>query len=443
MRAAIPTGNITVPQRALARREYGTRRPVTPAVQHGRRTLPRRKSSGLPTLRFRAPFLRSLPPAVTHLAVRDVIPEGVENVKASVCAGIGQPFETQEVEIASPQGREVLVEVRASGLCHSDLHLAQNEFGLLSWPAVLGHEVAGVVSAVGPDVAEFQPGDHVVACLIQFCGRCSNCLTGRTYQCLIPDAGNRAGSEGPRIFGEAGPVFQGYGIGGFAEQALIHENQLVAVPKDLPFSAAALLGCAVVTGAGSVINAAKVRVGESVVVIGTGGVGLNAISAAHVSGATRIVAVDVDLEKLELARKFGATDVVHAQASDTVEQVLAITNGGADHVFEVIGLALTQAQSYDMARVGGAAYLLGVGKPGTTLELDSSVKVLHRQKSLQGVNMGMTNPKTDIPIYAELYRQGRLNLDDLVSQEIGLGDINDAYRDLAKGGIVRSVITSF
>ncbi|KDA06736.1 alcohol dehydrogenase [Microbacterium sp. CH12i] len=363
-------------------------------------------------------------------------------MKASIAFGLGLGFTPREVSIADPRGREVLIEVRASGLCHSDVHLAQTDFGIVM-PAVFGHEAAGIVAAIGPDVTTIDVGDHVVACLVQYCGLCADCVAGRPYACNNKGATLRGVGMPPRVSFDEGPLNQVYGIGGFAEQALVHENQLAVVNKQIPFPQASILGCATVTGAGAAINSAQVRVGDTVAVIGTGGVGLNTISGARIAGALRIIAIDIDDTKLRAAKRFGATDTVNGADVDAVQAVLDLTNGGVDHAFEVIGLEATQQQAVQMVRSGGGAYFVGLAKPDAKIELPSSLPMLRAHNSVVGVHMGSTNPKHDIPLYADLYVQGRLNLDDLVSQEISLGDIDDAYEQLARGGVIRSVITSF
>jgi S-(hydroxymethyl)glutathione dehydrogenase/alcohol dehydrogenase len=348
-----------------------------------------------------------------------------------------------ELEIDEPIGHEVLIDVQASGLCRSDLSLVENDFGY-TFPAVLGHELAGVVTKVGPDVATIKPGDHVVGCLLQFCGTCLECVSGRTYDCLNPGATLRTADQPPRLRTTDGArIEQAFGLGGFAEQALVHENQLAVVNDETPFSAAALIGCGVVTGAGAVINTANVRVGDSVAVIGTGGVGLNAISGAILAGASTVIAVDVADDKLAVARKFGATHTINSSTTDPVAEVMRITGRGVDHAFEVIGLAVTQEQAAAMRKPRGGAYFVGLAKPGTTFTMDSSLAGLALHATVQSVNMGSTNLKRDIPMYADLYTQGRLNLDDLVSQEIGIDDVNDGYAAVKAGGVIRSVITSF
>jgi S-(hydroxymethyl)glutathione dehydrogenase/alcohol dehydrogenase len=363
-------------------------------------------------------------------------------MKAAVINATGEKFEIQDIEISSPVGREVLVQVKASGLCHSDLHLAMHNYGV-PLPAVFGHELAGVVLEIGSDVREFAVGDHVVACLIQYCGHCESCLAGRTYQCKNPNETLRDPALGHRLTRGGQPVTPGFGTAAFAERALVHENQLAKVPEALPFPQACLLGCGTVTGAGAVINTAEVRPGDSVAVIGVGGVGLNAISAAKLAGATRIIAVDVQSSKLELARLFGATDMVDSSQGDPVAKVLELTGGGVDHAFEVVGLKETSEQAVRMTCVGGDAYLIGVHKPGSKIELAVTEELLGTQRRLRGVYMGSSNIKHDIPMYANLYLQGKLNLDDLVSREINLAEINEAYADLNGGKIARSVITSF
>lgn len=364
-------------------------------------------------------------------------------MKAAVVHQITGVFDVEDgIEIAAPIGHEVLVDVKASGLCHSDLHLAENDFGY-PLPMILGHEVAGVVTAIGPDVRDFAVGDHVVGSLVQSCGRCASCRAGRSYQCAHPEETLRDPADGSRLSAAGVPVNQGMGLAGFAEQALIHENQLAKVPDALPFPQASLLGCGTVTGAGAAINTAGVRPGDTVAVIGAGGVGLNVISGAKLAGAVRIIAIDLQPAKLELARKFGATDVVSPAETDAVAAVQQLTGGGVDHAFEVIGLKSTSEQAIKMARVGGGAFLIGVHKPGATIEVDALVDLLTMQKKVQGVFMGSTNIKHDIPMYAELYLQGRFNLDELVSREIGIDEINEAYAELKGGTIARSVITSF
>jgi S-(hydroxymethyl)glutathione dehydrogenase/alcohol dehydrogenase len=361
-------------------------------------------------------------------------------VKALVVNALGCGFDFEDVDIAAPIGREVLVDVRASGLCHTDLLFATHDF--VPTPSVLGHEVAGIVAAVGPDVAQFHVGDHIVGSLAQSCGVCARCLSGRSFQCIHPEATLRRPSDAPRLSRNGAGLFQGFGLGGFAERALIHENQLVIVPRELPFPQAALLGCGVVTGAGSVLNSANLSAGDTVVIFGAGGVGLNAVSGARIAGASRIVVIDIQAKRLDQARRFGATDIIDSTETKVVEAVRDLIPGGADHVFDFVGLKAVAEQGLAMLAVGGGLYLVGVARPDVEIGLNI-VSAIGGQQRIQGVNFGSTNAKHDIPMYAELYLQGRMNLDDLVSKKISLRDVNDGYAALKDGSLTRVVVTSF
>lgn len=284
-------------------------------------------------------------------------------MRAAVIESVGGPFEVVDVCIDAPGPGEVLIHVRASGLCHSDLHVASTDVGF-PMPAVLGHEVAGVVAAVGDGVADVAVGQHVVTSPVHCCGSCRACLAGRPYQCARSSATSRPQGAAPRLALGARPLAQFIGIGGFAEQVLVHATNVVAVPEEIPFDRAALLGCGVVTGAGAAVNTARVRPGDTVAVIGCGGVGLNVVQGAALCGAERIVAVDLDPAKLGMARTFGATDTVDAAEGDAVAQVRELAGGGVTHAFEVIGLKQTTEQALAMLEIGGTAYLIGVHRPG-------------------------------------------------------------------------------
>lgn len=359
-------------------------------------------------------------------------------MKAAIVEVIGQPMVIDDVDVADPEGREVLIDVKANGLCHSDLHMAENNFGTVL-PAIFGHELAGVITAVGPQVTQFSVGDHVVGCLVSHCGACDQCLAGRTYQCGNRPATARSAGQPPRLSRRGEPVTQGFSLAGFAEQALVHENNIVAVTPEISFDKACLLGCGVVTGAGAVINSAQVRVGETVAIIGCGGVGLSAIQGARLAGARRIIALDLQPGKLDLARQLGATDTVNPADGDPVEQVKALTGGGVNHSFEVIGLKDTAMQAFNMLATGGTAYLIGIQKPGTVFELPGG-GFLGTQRSMRGVYMGSTNFKVDIPMFAEYYLQGRFKLDELISQTIPLEQVNEGYAELKRGEVARSVV---
>ena len=365
--------------------------------------------------------------------------------RAALIRAIGEPFAIADVQVEAPRGSEVLVEVRGSGLCHSDINYATQDLGK-PVPMLLGHEVAGVVLGLGPDVRSLAVGDHVVACLVGACGDCMPCRSGRPAGCArrgTLDA--RPAGEQPRITEGGTPVFQLRGIGGFASHTLIDEGQLVRVDKAIPFDRAALLGCGVVTGAGAVIRSAQVRPLDTVVVIGAGGVGLNAIQAAEHVGARRVIAIDTQPVKLELAKRFGATDVVNASEGGVVEHVMDLTGGqGVDHVFEVTGHLAPLKEAISMLGHRGTVYLIGLQRPGTVLDQPLAATeslMMGLEQGIRGVMMGSTNFKIDVPYFGDLYLQGRFNLDDLVSGTLDLDDINAGYDALRGGGVARSVIT--
>ena len=361
-------------------------------------------------------------------------------MKALVLNAVGREFDFEDVDIAAPIGREVLVDVRGSGLCHTDVLFAANP--IFPTPAVFGHEISGIVAEIGPDVAQFHVGDHVVGSLAQSCGSCPRCQSGRSFQCQHPEATLRRPNDPARLSRKGQALYQGLGLGGFAERALIHENQLALVPKEMPFAQAALLGCGVVTGAGAVLNTASVVAGDTVVIFGAGGVGLNAISGARIAGASRIVVIDIQPKRLEAAKRFGATDVIDSMTTKPVEAVLDLLHGGADHVFDFVGLKAVAEQGLAMLGVGGGLYLVGVSKPEVSIDLNI-FDAIGGQKRVQGVNFGSTNFKRDIPMYADFYLQGRMNLDDLVSKKIALREVNDGYAALKDGSLNRVVVTSF
>ena len=362
-------------------------------------------------------------------------PIGMPRMKALVVNALGRGFDLEDIDIAAPTGREVLIDVRASGLCHTDLLFATHD--IVPTPAVLGHEVSGIVAEVGPDVRQFRIGEHVVGSLAQSCGWCARCQTGHSFQCQHPEATLRRPTDAPRLSRRGVGLFQGLGLGGFAERALIHENQLAILPKEMPFAQASLLGCGVVTGAGAVLNTAQVSAGETVVIVGAGGVGLNAISGARIAGASRIVVIDIQPKRLEAAKHFGATDVVDSSKTNPVEAVRGFLPGGADHVFDFVGSKAVAEQGLAMLGVGGGLYLVGVTKPEVNLELNI-FDAIGGQKHVEGVNFGSTNFKRDIPMYAALYLQGRMNLDDLVSKRISLREVNDGYAALASRSLLSS-----
>lgn len=357
-------------------------------------------------------------------------------MKAAVLNAVDQSLEIEEISVDEPGPNEVLVRTSHAGVCHSDLHFIEGKYPCVP-PIVLGHEGAGVVEAVGSDVGYVEPGDHVITCVTVFCGRCKACLTGHPYHCS-KEGIVRGEGEAPRLFRGDQPVTQFMELSCFGEQMLVHESAVVKITRDVPLEKAALVGCGVVTGVGAVFNTAKVQPGETVAVVGCGGIGLNCVQGARLAGAERIIAVDRIPAKLELARKFGATDVVDASGGDAVGQVIELTAGGVDHAFEAVGLPETTQQCFAMLAMRGTATVIGMIPVGAKVEI-MGVELL-MEKKLQGSTMGSTRFRLDMPFYLNLYLQGRLNLDDLVSRRLRLDEINDGFDALKVGEIARSVV---
>ena len=357
-------------------------------------------------------------------------------MKAAVFREVNQPMEIEEISVSKPGPREVLIRTKAAGICHSDLHFWNGSYpGQV--PMVLGHESAGVVEQVGSDVHYVKPGDHVITCLSVFCGHCEQCLTGHMSLCKEPET-NRSQDEPPRLSHNDKPLTQFAQLGSFAEMMLVHEHALVKVREDMPMDRAALIGCGVTTGIGAVIHTAKVEPGSTVAVIGCGGIGVSAINGAALAGAARIIAVDMVPSKLELARKFGATDVVNASDGEAVGSVIEMTGGGVHYSFEAIGLKATAEQAFQMLRAGGTATVIGMIPPGQMVSLHG-VDFLS-EKKIQGSFMGSNRFRVDMPRFIDFYMQGKLHLDDLISNRIALTDINEGMEALKSGEIARSVI---
>jgi S-(hydroxymethyl)glutathione dehydrogenase/alcohol dehydrogenase len=357
-------------------------------------------------------------------------------MKAAVLREIQKPLQIEDVQIDKPGPREVLIRTAAAGVCHSDLHFQTGAY-LYPMPAVLGHESAGVVEQVGSEVRYVEPGDHVITCLSVFCGHCEYCLGGRPALCSKQETRRQPG-ESSRLSQKGEVIHQFLDLSSYAEQMLVHEHALVKVRKDMPLDRAALIGCGVTTGLGAVFNTARIEVGSTVAVIGCGGVGLSAVHGASIAGASRVIAVDMLASKLELATKFGATDGVDASEGDPVAQVKELTSGGVDYAFEAIGLKRAAEQAFGMIKNGGTATVIGMIPIGTSIELPG-VDFLF-EKKIQGCNMGSNRFRVDMPRYVDFYLSGKLNLDDLLSQRIGLADVNEAFAALESGEIARSVI---
>ena len=358
-------------------------------------------------------------------------------MKAAVLREVGAPLQVEEVPISKPGPHEVLIRAAATGVCHSDLHFIEGHYPT-PLPTVLGHECAGVVEQVGSEVRTVKPGDHVVTCLSAFCGHCEFCVGGHLSLCNAPDT-NRAKNEEPRLGSEAAPMSQFLNLSAFAEQLLIHENACVKIREDMPLDRAALLGCAVITAYGSVARTAEVRPGQSVAVIGCGGVGLSTINAAQIAGAGRIIAIDMVPAKEDLARAFGATDFVDASEGDVWKRVLGLTDGGVDHAFEAIGRADTASDAFRMLRRRGVATIIGMIPVGQKVQINGYE--LLQEKQLRGSMMGSNQFPVDIPRLVDFYMSGRLKLDELISRRVSLGEVNEAFAEMKTGAIARSVIT--
>jgi S-(hydroxymethyl)glutathione dehydrogenase/alcohol dehydrogenase len=357
-------------------------------------------------------------------------------MKAAVLHEFGTELVIEDVQVADPAPNEVLLRTVASGVCHTDrtMQLGANALPL---PLVLGHEVSGVVEAVGSDVDYVKPGDHVSTTASSFCGFCRWCMRGELHHCENKGRSRPAGQT-PRLSQGDTPVEPFVGLGGFAELLLVHERTLVRIPDEMPFEMAALLGCAGITGLGAVRHAAKVSAGQTVAVIGCGGVGLNAIQGARLVGAARIIAIDRIPEKLELARQMGATDVVNASEVDAVQAVLELTGTGVDHALEVVGIPATIEQAFAMLDTMGTATVVGVPRPEMNVNIPAVQLLL--EKKLQGTKMGSTRPRIDIPLYCQLYLDGRLQLDPLLSATAPLESVNDALTQLNNPTGARTVL---
>ena len=358
-------------------------------------------------------------------------------MKAAVFHGPNLPLSIEDVELDKPQDREVLIKTVASGVCHSDLHFVDGFYPYPA-PAVLGHEAAGIIEEVGRQVAYVKPGDHVICCLSVFCGNCEQCMSGHPNRCSNKQATQRDPKDKPRISQKGKMVNQFLDISSYCEKMLLHENAVVKIREDLPLDRAALIGCGVMTGVGAVLNTAKIEPGSTVAVFGAGGVGLAAIQGARIGGARKIIAIDMFEGKLAMAKRLGATDTVAASSSDPVDEIRKITGGGVDYSFEAIGLKKVAEQAFVALKPGGTATVIGMIPVGQKVELDGYMFLTERK--LQGSNMGSNRFRIDMPKNIDFYLQGRLNLDDMISQRRKLEDVNDAFRAMKAGEVARTVL---
>ncbi|SFE03007.1 Zn-dependent alcohol dehydrogenase [Sulfitobacter brevis] len=355
-------------------------------------------------------------------------------IKAAVCHAFGAPLVVEEVQLRAPEGSEVEVTVDAVAICHSDISFAAGAWGG-SLPAVYGHEAAGRISALGGNVRGLAVGDSVIVTLIRACGSCPSCCSGRPTGCETPYDGD----QGPLKTADGGKLHQAMASGAFAEKVVVEQAQVVKISHDIPKDAASLIACGVITGVGAVVNAAGLRAGQDVVVIGAGGVGLNAIQGARIAGARRIVAVDMSEEKLAIAREFGATDGVLATAEKPWREAMKLMGRGADAVIVTVGATPAYDAAPKYLAGGGRVIMVGMPHSGA-MSTYEPVMLAATGQGMVGSKMGDVVIQRDIPWMVDLYLQGRLKLDELISARWTLEQINEAIEDTKSGAARRNVI---
>ncbi len=371
-------------------------------------------------------------------------------IKAAVLHEIGaegpfaqsKPLKVETLDLAPPGEGEILVEIRAAGLCHSDLSVI-NGARPRPTPMALGHEAAGIVREMGPGVHDLAAGDHVALVFVPSCGACVPCAEGRPALCEPGAAANLAGellAGGRRLTLDGAPVHHHLGVSAFASYAVVSRRSAVKIDPELPFEEAALFGCAVITGVGAVLNTANVSAGSTVAAIGLGGVGLNALLAARVAGARTVIAVDLRDDKLAAALELGADHAVSAADPDCRKIVRDLTEGGVDFAIETAGSIPALELAFAVTRRGGETVTAGLPHPDKRLSL-SPVQLVAEERKLKGSYLGSCVPLRDIPVYIDLYRKGKLPVDKLKSGTIALNDINTAFDKLAAGETIRQIIT--
>ena len=363
-------------------------------------------------------------------------------MKAAILYEPKQPVRVEEVELDAPRDGEVLVRIGAAGVCHSDYHFMNGDRSV-NLPCVLGHEGAGVVEEVGRGVTSVAPGDHVVLLFRANCGHCEFCSQGRPALCWMADLLRSTGHllDGTsRLHRNGAEIKHFSGVSCFAERAVVPEQGVVRIDPAIPHEVAALVGCAVMTGVGAVMNTAQVKPGAAVLVVGVGGVGLNCVMGAALVGAHPIIVADVVDSKLETAMDFGATHAVNAATGNLVTDVRALTGDeGVDFAFEAIGNPKALRQAFDAVRRGGSTIAVGIAPQGGEASFDAG-ELVTLEKTVRGSYYGSTRPQTDMPRLLELYQAGRLPIDRLISRRYPLSDVNEAYRALLAGEVARSVL---
>lgn len=361
-------------------------------------------------------------------------------MKAAVAHGVNQRIVIEEVEIGDPRQGELLVKIVASGLCASDMNALDGKRNLVPFPAILGHEAAGIVVSTGPGVTDFKDGDHVIISIVPSCGACTYCTMGKPNFCLTAGSAMAAGG----LFDKESVLTLNSErlnhflcVSSFAEYVVVPASGAVRIPKEMPLDRAALISCAVLTGYGAVVNTAKVTAGSRVAVFGCGGVGLNIIQGARMAGAKEIVAIDISPEKLDLAKKVGATHGINFQNEDPVAAVRAYMSGG-DFVFDATGREETVNQAWLTVDAFGSLTLVGLMRSGTQLSLSADPFV--NEQLIQGCYFGSSHLSTDVPLLVTKYLTGELLLDEVISDRIKLDQINEAFDQLKAGEGARSVL---
>jgi S-(hydroxymethyl)glutathione dehydrogenase / alcohol dehydrogenase len=359
-------------------------------------------------------------------------------MRAAVLRQVSADLTIEDVAIGNPDHHEVLVEVAATGLCHTDLHFMRGHLPTPT-PTVLGHETAGIVRAVGAGVSYLKPGDHVIGCLSAFCGCCEHCLSGRPSICEGQDSLQRRPDLAPRLSQDAVPVNQFMHLSGFAEFALVHEHALAKVDPAMPLDRAALIGCGMMTGFGAVTRTSGLLPGQSVAVIGCGAVGLSAVQTARLAGALDVIALDLDDQRLEMAALLGATETINPGRADVVDAVRRLTDGKGVHAaFEAVGHPKLVEQAFLMTRKGGKTVMIGLMGLEDRVNLPFGHFIAERQ--VMGCDMGSNQFRTDMPRLARLYMDGRLKLDELLTARLPLARINDGFAAMERGEGIRSII---
>ena len=357
-----------------------------------------------------------------------------QTVKGVIARAKGQPVELVDIVVPDPGPGEAVVKIEACGVCHTDLHY--REGGISDdFPFLLGHEAAGRVEAVGEGVTNVEPGDFVVLNWRAVCGECRACKKGQPWYCF-----DTANAQQKMTLAEDGTELEpALGIGAFIEKTLVSAGQCTKVSETDP-AAAGLIGCGVMAGFGAAVNTGGVQRGESIVVIGCGGVGCASIAGAHIAGATTIIAVDIDDDKLENAKKFGATHVINSKSVDAVEKIRELTDGfGADVVVEAVGRPETYEQAFNARDLAGRVVLVGVPTPEMEIKLPLA-EVFGRGGALKSSWYGDCLPERDFPMLIDLYKQGRFNLDDFVTERISINDVDAAFKKMGDGKVLRSVV---